>query len=78
MDPSDQVTQQYLISAAIIALGVSGWMLPLKWNLLKLRAPLGRSVSEQTNVKIARAVGAMLVVGGILVAIGTYQVGALK
>lgn len=78
MDPSDQVTQQYLISAGVVALGLSGWMLPPKWNVLKLRARYAKYVSEETNLKIARAVGTMLIAAGILVAVGTYQVGALK
>lgn len=78
MDPSDQVTQQYLLAVVAVAVGVSGWVMPPKWNLLKLKARYAKSVSEATNLKIARAVGTMLIVAGVLIAVVTYQVGALK
>jgi len=74
----DPVTKQYLIALAAIAVGLSGWLLPDKYNILKLKASIAKHVSPGTNIKIARAVGTVLIVGGVLMVFATWQVGELK
>lgn len=78
MDPSNPVTQQYLIAFAVVAVGISGWVLPLKWNLLRLKRSLAKHVSEDTNLKIAKGLGTMLIVFGVLLAFATFQGGAFQ
>jgi len=78
MDFSDPITKQYLIALAAIAVGLSGWLLPDKYNILKLKARYAKYVSESTNLKIARALGAVFVVVGVVMAIGTMMVGEIK
>ena len=52
--------------------------MPPKWNLLKLKARYAKYFSEETNLKIARGIGTLLIIAGVLVAVGTSQVGAFK
>ena len=78
MDFSDPVTKQYLIALAAIAVGLSGWLLPDKYNILKLKARYAKYVSERTNILIARALGSVFILFGLLIAIGTMMVGEIK
>ena len=78
MDFSDPITKQYLIALMTITAGLAGWLLPDKYNVLKLKARYAKYVSESTNLKIARALGAVFVVVGVVMAIGTMMVGEIK
>ena len=55
---SDPITKQYLIALATIVAGLAGWLLPDKYNVLKLKRQYAKDVSERTNILIARALGA--------------------
>ena len=78
MDFSDPITKQYLIALAAIAVGLSGWLLPDKYNILKLKARYAKYVSERTNILIARTLGTVFILFGLLIAIGTTVVGEFK
>ena len=78
MDFSDPVTKQYLIAFAAIAVGLSGWLLPDRYNILKLKARYARYVSESTNIKIARGLGVVFILFGVAIAIGTTMIGEIK
>jgi len=74
----DRITQQYLISAAALAVGASAWIVPDQYNPLKLKARYAKYVSEQTNIKIARALGAMFIVIGLMAGVATLMIGEIK
>ena len=57
MDFSDPITKQYLIALMTITAGLAGWLLPDKYNVLKLKARYAKYVSERTNILIARTLG---------------------
>jgi len=78
MDFSDPITTQYLVALAVFAAGLAGWLLPDKYNILKLKARYAKYVSERTNIMIARTLGAVLIVAGLLIAVGTTMVGEFK
>lgn len=78
MDMSDPVVRQYLISLVALLLGVSGWLLPYKWNLLRLRARYAKYVSERTNQALPKILGTILMIAGILIAIVTAQGGSFE
>lgn len=76
MDP--ELRQQALVALAAIVIGVLGWVLPARYNLLRLRRRWANLVSEQTNERIPKAIGVLLVVLGLTILIGTLTVGAFK
>jgi len=66
----DLAMKQYLIAAGVIALGLSGWLLPYKWNILKLKRSLAQNFSERTNLIIAKSFGSVLIfVGVVMIAV---------
>ena len=78
MDMSGPVVRQYLISVVTLLLGISGWLLPYKWNLLRLRARYAKYVSDRTNQALPKILGTILIIAGILTAIVTAQVGSFE
>ena len=78
MDLSDPITKQYLIALATIVAGLAGWLLPDKYNVLKLKRQYAKYVSERTNILIARTLGSVFILFGLLIAIGTMMVGEIK
>ena len=77
MDFSDPITRQYLFASAAIALGLSGWLLPDKYNILKLKRAYAKHLSASQNIKFARMFGALLIVFGVAAAIGTMMIGEI-
>ena len=64
--------QTLLMGLAALALGVSGWVLPYKWNLLRLRRPYAGAVSETANKRVPRVVGSFLILLGALIIGGVF------
>jgi hypothetical protein len=61
--------QALLMGLGLIALGVSGWVLPYKWNLLRLKRRYAGAVSETANKRVPKVVGTLLIIfGGVLLA----------
>ena len=67
----DLATKQYLIALGVFALGLSGWLLPYRWNILKLKRSLARHLSERTNLIIARSFATILILAGVVIAVLT-------
>ncbi len=65
-----QVMQQVGIGALALAIGVSGWVLPFRWNLLRLRRPYARLVSDGFNQVLPKIIGTIFAVAGALVMLG--------
>ena len=74
----DPLTKQYLLAAAAIALGLSGWLLPDKYNILRMKRAYAKHMKESDNIKIARIIGAVLIVFGVAIAIGTMMIGEIN
>ena len=62
----DLATKQYLIALGVVAIGLSGWLLPYRWNILKLKSSLAKHFSERTNLMIAKAFGTVLIFAGLV------------
>jgi hypothetical protein len=43
---SSDAMKLLVLGLGMVALGLSGWVLPHKWNLLRVRGSLGRRLSE--------------------------------
>jgi len=67
----DRFLQQLGVGAVCLIVGISGWVLPYRWNLLRVKRAWGKYFSEETNRKIPKVVGTVLVVVGLVVLIGT-------
>jgi hypothetical protein len=68
--PMDLATKQYLIASGVFALGLSGWLLPFRWNILKLRHPYNKYFSERGNMIFAKSFGSVLIfVGAVMIAV---------
>lgn len=77
-DMNDPIVQQYITGGGCILLGLGGWFLPYRWNLLRLRRGLAKMVSEKVNKIIPKVVGSLLIVIGLIVVIETMLVGRLE
>lgn len=73
-----QIAQQVGIGVFAIIIGVSGWLLPFRWNLLRLRRALQGLVSESVNLAIPKVIGSVLILVGIAILAGTAIVGRFK
>jgi len=62
----DLATKQYLIALGVFAVGLSGWLLPYKWNILKLKRSLAKHLSERANMMFAKAFGTVLILAGLV------------
>src|SRR5688572_17831475 len=67
----DLATKQYLIALGVLALGLSGFLLPFKWNLLKLRRPYDKLLSEGGNMIVPKVFGSVLILMGLTMVVLT-------
>jgi hypothetical protein len=70
-----QIMNDYAGGGVAILLGLSGWLLPYRWNLLRLRRGLDRLVSERINLMIPKIMGSILIVIGLIMVIMTLIAG---
>lgn len=54
------------IGALALVVGISGWLLPYRWNILRLKRCYAQMLSEKTNRMIPKIVGAVLVLVGLV------------
>jgi hypothetical protein len=73
-----QIAQRVGIGVLALAVGVSGWLLPYRWNLLRLRRGLGSLVPEHVNRVIPKVIGSILIVVGAVILIATAAVGRFQ
>jgi hypothetical protein len=73
-----QIAGQLGIGALCLVVGASGWFLPYRWNLLRLRRGLDRLLSRNVNEAIPKVIGTILVLVGIGILVGTGMVGKFK
>ena len=78
MDFSDPITRQYLFAGAAVILGLSGWLLPDRYNILKMKGSYARHMSEGEKIKLARILGAIFIVLSFVIAIGTMLLGDVE
>ncbi|MBN1345855.1 MAG: hypothetical protein JXQ73_24405 [Phycisphaerae bacterium] len=73
----EQIGQQLGAGALSLVVGLSGWLLPYKWNLLRLRRGFASLFSEKVNNAIPKVVGSLLILAGVAILVGTAVVGKL-
>jgi hypothetical protein len=74
----EQIAQQLGIGVGCLLIGLSGWLLPFRWNLLRLRRRWASMISEETNKNIPKIVGSILILLGIVLLIATAVVGKFE
>jgi hypothetical protein len=74
MDP--EISRQLAIGAVTLVVGLSGWFLPYRWNLLRLRRGLDLLLPENARPVVPKVVGTVLVLIGMAILIGTAAVGS--
>ncbi|HEX5057081.1 MAG TPA: hypothetical protein VFX02_11360 [Gammaproteobacteria bacterium] len=74
----DQIIQQFGIGILLLVVGISGWLLPYKWNVLRLRRTFAQLVSEDTNMIIPKIVGTLLILGGLAILLVTFILGKFQ
>ncbi len=74
----EQTIQQLVVGALALALGLSGWLLPYRWNLLRLRRGLAGLLPERWNHAIPKIVGTVLTLAGIAILIATGVFGRFQ
>lgn len=73
-----QITEQLGFGALAIALGISGWLLPYRWNLLRLHRSLAKLFSDHVNQAIPKVLGSICIVVGIALLGGTAIIGRFR
>ena len=73
-----QIAQQVGMGLACIVLGLSGWLLPYRWNLLRFKRILRSVLPERVNLLVPKIFGTILIVIGVVVVIGTIVFGKLE
>lgn len=59
-----------LMGVLALALGASGWLVPYKYNLLRLKRLVSGFLSEEANLKVPKIVGSILIVVGLVLIAG--------
>ncbi len=77
MNFNDPITVQYVAGAGCTLLGLCGWLLPYRWNPLRLRRGTARLVPEKINLLVPKIIGTILILSGLTVIILTATVGKL-
>ena len=67
----DQTMTQSLIGGVALIVGLSGWLLPYRWNVLRLKRSFAKRFSDETNEKIPKVIGTILMVFGVIVLVVT-------
>jgi hypothetical protein len=73
-----QIAQQIGMGLACLVLGLSGWLLPYRWNLLRFKRILRSLLPEKVNLLVPRIFGTILIVMGAVVVIGTIIFGKFE
>jgi hypothetical protein len=71
----EPIAQQFAIGAALIFLGLAGWLLPYEWNILKLKRFAARHLSEETQRRVPKIVGTVCLLAGVAILIATATIG---
>ena len=74
----DSITIQYLLSALGVGLGLSGLLLPEKYNPMKMKGDYAKHVSPAENMKLARIFSAVMLAAGLLIGFATMAFGDLE
>lgn len=72
------ITEQYLIGAGCIFLGLLGWLLPYRWNILRCRRLFAKLLSESANLMVPKVIGSLLILGGLTIVIATILNGKFE
>lgn len=75
---NEQIAQQLGIGATCLLVGLSGWLLPFRWNLLRLRRRWAGLVSEETNKRVPKIVGSVLMLFGVVILVATAVLGRFE
>ncbi|MDA8020714.1 MAG: ankyrin repeat domain-containing protein [Thermoanaerobaculia bacterium] len=60
------------IGLLAIGIGVSGWLVPYRYNVLRLRSFFASALSQEANERVPKIVGSLLIAAGILVVLGSF------
>ena len=71
----DAITVQYLIAVFATAFGLAGLLLPDERNPLKPKGEYGKHMSAEEKLKLARMFGALFLILGLLIGVGTMVLG---
>ena len=72
------IPEQLAIAVMAIIVGLSGWLLPYRWNFLRLRRGIDRLFSENVNLLIPKVVGTILILVGTALVVVTVTVGSFE
>lgn len=74
----EQVLQQLLVGGGAVVLGLSGWLLPYRWNVLRLKRFVASMFSEETQKLVPKILGTLLMAIGVAVLAGTAIIGKFQ
>ena len=74
----DPLSRQYLLGGCCVALGTLGWVLPYRWNPLRLGRLVSNLLPPSANLLVPKILGSVLILSGGLIVIGTATVGRFE
>lgn len=73
-----EIAGQLGIGVLAIVVGLSGWLLPYRWNLLRLKGGLARHLPDHVNQAIPKVIGSICIFVGIVILAGTAAIGRFR
>jgi hypothetical protein len=71
----EQIREQIAFGIAAVIVGASGWLLPFRWNVLRLRRLFASLLSEDRQKLVPKIVGSLCILVGVVVLAATAIVG---
>jgi hypothetical protein len=68
---SEELLKQLGLSVLSLAIGIAGWLLPHRWNPLRLRRGLGSLLPEKVDLLLPKIVGTLCIAAGLCFLIAT-------
>ncbi len=74
----EQIATQLGTGVLCIVVGLSGWLVPYRWNILRLRRLFRDALPESQNRMVPKVIGTILIIVGAIVLIATAVIGRLE
>ncbi|MEZ4713247.1 MAG: hypothetical protein R3A44_39030 [Caldilineaceae bacterium] len=65
-----QATFEIVTGIVLILVGLSGWLLPYEYNLLKPKRLYRNMLPEQINRLLPKILGSLFIIGGLIMFVG--------
>lgn len=65
------VNESMALGLLALVVGLSGWLIPYRYNLLRLRRAFSGALSREANERVPKIVGSLLIAAGLVLVLGS-------